>query len=896
MAKLVVREGRNVGEEYVFPSDKRRIVLGRRSANEIQVIDAQASREHTAVIVDGGRYVLRDLKSRNGTYLNDEPVKSDEELDFGDRIRIGAAVYELVDETTEEPITLQIPGYAIVERIGRGGMGTVYKSRQLSMDRVVALKVLNDRYSKDEKFIERFIREARSAGRLSHPNVIHVHDVSESDGVHYFTMEHVDGTTVKRLLKKKGRLDVDKALDIVLQAAKALEYAHENSIVHRDIKPDNLMITRDGVVKLADLGIAKTFDEGVDESAKQRRVFGTPHYMAPEQALGKDIDARADIYSLGATFYHMLTGTTPFQGPTVTDVLKAHIQSSLPPVQEKVPGVPDSVVFILERMMAKNPEKRYASMNSLADDIEKVVADREANIERIDAGESSVMPVVKSTPAKKRQHKRAGPAEPMPVWKKALIGAGVVAGLAVLFGVTISVTTSLFGPGGSPEDLLDDIHAARAEGREDDFRVLADKFLELYPDDRDAGMVRDLLAKAPPPEQGDDFAADLERIEKLAADDPAGALEAAEKFLERSPPPEIAKRARALVERAREAAKEQRNAEAAGKLKEAELYATENPDDHAGQASRFKAVADDYADTPSASEATRLAKAASARLTAAADAVVREGLEEARRAAGTARDKGDYDAAIGAYQTFLGRHGSSSLAEEARDAVTRLEGEVKRHFDDMKRQAERQVKNGLFGQAISTVERFSESYVSKRWTGDAEALAGKVNGQVESTFEKDSQKAREAALDFRYDDALGQFNLLKARFKGTRWADFTRTRSTQLATEKALHVEIIRRVNEADAVELPFVPPGVPATMQGMKWQVLGATARDVTFFPGRQKELQRPVRWKQFEADQLLTFIEVYAPKPTREQFMAMAYLCQERDLGPRADEYLAKAASAPE
>jgi serine/threonine-protein kinase len=895
VAKLVVREGRNVGEEYVFPPDKRRIVLGRRSASEIQVIDPQASREHTAVIVDGGRYVLRDLKSRNGTYLNDEPVKSDEELDFGDRIRIGAAVYELVDETTEEPITLQIPGYEIIERIGRGGMGTVYKSRQLSMDRVVALKVLNDRYSKDENFIERFIREARSAGRLSHPNVIHVHDVSESDGVHYFTMEYVDGTTVKRLLKKKGQLDVDKALDVALQAAKALEYAHENSIVHRDIKPDNLMITRDGVVKLADLGIAKTFDEGVDESAKQRRVFGTPHYMAPEQALGKDIDARADIYSLGATFYHMLTGSTPFQGPTVTDVLKAHIQSSLPPVQEKVPGVPDSVVFILERMMAKKPEKRYESMNSLADDIEKVVADREANIERLDAGESSVMPAVKSAPAKKRERKRAGPVEPMPVWKKALIGAGVAAGLAVLFGVTILLTTSLFGPGSTPEDLLDEIHAARADGRDEDLRDLAAEFLKLYPDDRDADMVRDLLAKAPPPEQGEDFAADLERIEKLADGDPAAALEAAEKLLERSPPSEMAERAHALVERARAAVKEQRVQAAAEKLKEAERYAAQNPDDHAGQAKRFREAADDYPDTPSASVAARLAKAASGRLDAAADAAVRKGLEEARRLAGDARDKGDYDGAISAYKTFLGRHGSSSFAEEVRDAVTRLEAEIKRHFDDTKRQAERQLKNGLFGQAISTVERFSKSYVSKRWNGDAETLAGKVNEQVESTFERESKKAREAALDFRYDDALGQYNLLKARFNGTRWSDFARTRSTQLAAQKALHVEVIRCVNEAGAVELPFFPPGVPETMQSVKWQVLSATARDVTFFPGRQKEMQRPVRWKQFGADQLLTFIEVYAPKPTREQFMAMAYLCQERDLDDRADEYLAKAASAP-
>ncbi|MHC4252187.1 MAG: protein kinase domain-containing protein [Planctomycetota bacterium] len=893
MAKLVVREGRDVGAEYVFPPDKRRIVLGRRSANEIQVLDPQASREHTAVIVDGGRYILRDLKSRNGTHLNDEPVTADEEIEFGDRIRIGAAVYELVDETKEEPITLQIPGYEIIERIGQGGMGTVYKSRQLSMDRVVALKVLNDRYSKDTKFIERFIREARAAGRLSHPNVIHVHDVSESDGTHYFTMEYVDGTTVKRLLKKKGRLGVDKALDIVLQAAKSLEYAHENSIIHRDIKPDNLMITKDGVVKLADLGIAKTFDEAGDESAKQRRVFGTPHYMAPEQALGKDIDARADIYSLGATFYHMLTGATPFQGPTVTDVLKAHIQASLPPVQEKASDVPDSVVFILERMMAKTAEKRYASMNSLIDDVEKVVADREADIERLDAGESSVMPAVKGAPGKKRERKRRGPSEPMPAWKKGLIGAGVVAGLAALFGATIFVTGSLFARGVTPEGLLDRIYLARDEGRNEDLRALADEFLDLFPDDREADEVRGLRRDAGG-EEGDDLAAELERIEKLAEDDLPGALAPAEEFLERSPPEPLAERARALVERARAAVKKQRAESAADKLKEAERFAAGNPDDHAGQARRFRAVADEYEDTPSGREAARLARAASDRLVEAEGEVVKRSLEEARRSAADARDEGNYDDAIGAYRTFLDRHGSTAAAEEARDGVTRLESEIKKLFEDTKRQAERQLKNGIFGQAIATVGRFTKTYVSARWTGEAEKLAESVNGQVEATFEKESKRASGAALNFRYDDALGQFNVLGSRFRGTRWADFVRTRSTQLEAEKLLHSEIIRRVNAAGPTELPFVPPGVPESMEAMKWQVLGATEREVTLFPGREKDLQRPVKWGQFDPDRLLTLIELYAPQPTRAQYMAMAYLCQERGLDARADEYLAKAASA--
>ena len=900
MAKLVVREGRNVGTEYIFPPDKTRVVLGRRSANEVQVLDPQASREHTAVVVNEGRYMVRDLKSRNGTFLNDKRITGDEKISFGDTIRIGEAVYEFVDEAKEEPITLDIPGYQIVERIGRGGMGTVYKSRQLSMDRIVALKVLNDRYTNDEKFIKRFIREARSAGRLSHPNVIHVHDVSEANGVHYFTMEHVDGTTVKRLLKKKGRLKIDKALDIVLQAAKALEYAHENAIVHRDIKPDNLMLTKDGVVKLADLGIAKTFDEGIEEGDKQRKVFGTPHYMAPEQALGKEIDARADIYSLGATFYHILTGSTPFEGPTVTDVLKAHIQDSLPAVQEKAPEVPDSIVFIVERMMAKSVDKRYASMNALIEDIEKVVADREADIQRLDAGESSVMSVAKVAPQKKRRRRRPGrsgsaePSEPMPMWQKGAAAAGVVVGLAALFGITILVTRSLFAPEVTAEGMLEEIEFAREEERSEDLVDLADRFLGLFPNDPEAEKVRKLRSEAGG-SKSYDFAAELEKIEKLASEDLASALAPAQAFLDRSPPAEEAKRARAVIERARAALKERREKAAGEKLREAERFAAENPGDHEGQAKRFRAIADEFADTPSGPAAARLAAAARERLATARDVALRGELKEARRAAVAARDKGDYDAAIGAYRAFLDKHGNSDAAGEARTLVSQLEARIKKEFDDMKRQAEQQVTGGRFSQAAASVKRFNEGYVSERWNGEAKTFAVRVDEYVASAYEKERKKALSTALKLRYDDALGQLKVLAVRFKGTRWADLARGRCEQIEAEKRLFSEIIRRVNASRAaMELPFLPPNMPKSMEKMKWMVLSANEREVVLYPGRQKDFRRPVRWEQLEPEHLLAFIELYMPKPTRERYMAMAYLSQERGLDARGEEYLAKAAAA--
>ena len=211
------------------------------------------------------------------------------------------------------------------------------------------------------------------------------------------------------------------ALDIVLQAAKALEFAHENRIVHRDIKPDNIMLTREGIVKIADLGIAKTFEEGPPSAKDARSVMGTPHYMAPEQALGKAIDHRVDIYSLGATFYHMITGATPFNGATSQEILKAHVQASLLPMQDLNPGIPDPVCFIVERMMAKLPEKRYQNMARVIEDIEKVQSGRVKGIERIEADDSSILRAVKTSSASAKEKPAEGAKKPaVPVKKRSI--------------------------------------------------------------------------------------------------------------------------------------------------------------------------------------------------------------------------------------------------------------------------------------------------------------------------------------------------------------------------------------------------------------------------------------------------------------------------------------------
>ena len=235
MAKLVVKKGRTAGAEFKLNAD--RLVMGRRSACPIPVLDPKASREHAVITRKDDKFYLQDL-SRNGTFLNEKAASKNGDgpdlLSFGDQIRIGATVLEVVDEKSEK-IDIEIPGYKTMEKVGYGGMGTVYKAKQLSMDRIVALKVLNEKYSSNREFVERFIREARAAGRLNHPNVIHVHDVSKTNTRHYFSMEFVDGQSVKEYLRIQKTLPAEEVLDIAIQTAKALEFAHENHIIHRDI-------------------------------------------------------------------------------------------------------------------------------------------------------------------------------------------------------------------------------------------------------------------------------------------------------------------------------------------------------------------------------------------------------------------------------------------------------------------------------------------------------------------------------------------------------------------------------------------------------------------------------------------------------------------------------------
>jgi serine/threonine-protein kinase len=264
-----------------------------------------------------------------------------------------------------------IPGYQVLAKLGQGATGSVVKARQLSMDRLVAIKVLQPRLAENPDFLDRFRREAHTAAKLSHNNVVQAIDVGSVGKMHYFVMEYVEGTTIKQELEQGKVFDEQEAVEVVLQICQALDHAHRRGLVHRDVKPANIIRTADGVAKLADLGMAReTADE---ETAQQERgiAIGTPYYMSPEQIEGAaDIDGRADIYALGATLYHMVTGQVPFPGKTVDAVLQAHLDKELTPPDRVNDDLSPELGQVVGMMMAKDRDDRYQSAEELIIDLE----------------------------------------------------------------------------------------------------------------------------------------------------------------------------------------------------------------------------------------------------------------------------------------------------------------------------------------------------------------------------------------------------------------------------------------------------------------------------------------------------------------------------------------------
>src|ERR687884_1194116 len=258
--------------------------------------------------------------------------------------------------------------YRIVRKLGAGGMADVYLAEDQELGRRVAIKILNDRHAADDSFIERFRREAKNAAGLSHPNIVSIYDRGEAEGTYYIAMEYLDGRSLKELIVGRGPAPVSVAIDYARQILSALRFAHRNGIVHRDIKPHNVLVDAEGRVKVTDFGIARA---GTSQMTEAGSIVGTAQYLSPEQARGTAVDQRSDIYSVGIVLYELLTGQVPFSGDTPVEIAMKHLSMLPEPPSAKRPEIPRDLDLIVMRALAKDPDDRYQSAEEMDADLER---------------------------------------------------------------------------------------------------------------------------------------------------------------------------------------------------------------------------------------------------------------------------------------------------------------------------------------------------------------------------------------------------------------------------------------------------------------------------------------------------------------------------------------------
>lgn len=300
--------------------------------------------------------------------------------------------------------------YEILERIGTGGMSDVYKSKDHKLNRHVAVKVLKQEFSENTNFVSKFRVEAQAAASLMHPNIVNVYDVGEDNGIYYIVMELVEGITLKKYIEKKARLSVKEAVSIAIQSCMGIEAAHNNHIIHRDIKPQNIIISKDGKVKVTDFGIAKAATSNTITS----NVMGSVHYTSPEQARGGYSDEKSDIYSMGVTIFEMLTGRVPFNGETTVAIAIRHIQEDMPSPRNFVPEIPVCVEQIVLKCTQKSPDRRYHTMAALIGDLKKALMSPDEDFVQIEDPDESMATravVEKDRSEIKKQAKKKEPAE-----------------------------------------------------------------------------------------------------------------------------------------------------------------------------------------------------------------------------------------------------------------------------------------------------------------------------------------------------------------------------------------------------------------------------------------------------------------------------------------------------
>jgi serine/threonine protein kinase len=351
--------------------------------------------------------------------------------------------------------TLAEGRYRVVDVLGRGGMASVYLARDAELERPVAVKVLAEHLADQPEFRDRFLREARLAAGLSHPNVVQVFDVGEEDGTPFIVMECVEGSTVADELKERGRLEPEEVVDLALQICGGLEHAHATGLVHRDIKPQNLLLRPDGTVKIADFGIARAAE--TTRLTQIGSVLGTAAYLAPEQALGEEVTASADIYSLGSVLYELLTGRTPYVFETLPELVVKHREEAIEPLREVRREVPERLEAAIMHALARNPDYRPESAAAFAQELAAASPDPPTRPLPVSTGTAATEALASSpTQAATRPLRSPGPPQsdgrraPRFRWDRRLLLALIVLALAAAVVIGIAVGTNASGSDNGP--------------------------------------------------------------------------------------------------------------------------------------------------------------------------------------------------------------------------------------------------------------------------------------------------------------------------------------------------------------------------------------------------------------------------------------------------------------
>ncbi len=386
--------------------------------------------------------------------------------------------------------------YELLEKIGDGGMAVVYKARCRLLNRFVAIKILKPEFAKNPDIIESFRRESQAAAGLSHPNIVGIFDVGREGNLHYIVMELIEGQTLSKMIEKEGPIEYHKVIDITKQIASGLSYAHKHHIIHRDIKPHNILMTPDGVAKIADFGIAKAMSESIDDDSEEM-VMGSVHYFSPEQARGGYVDEKSDIYSLGIVMYEMLTGRVPFDAETPVQVALMHINEQMVPPSRYVPTIPPRLEAIIFKATAKVQVSRYANVDEIIKELDK--------IELISAvvGEEAVAPEIRKADrtALDNQKKEAA-AEKKKRNKKNSEGNSrkyIIIGAVLLAAVAVIASIFVFG-GGKGKVVVPDLRGYTYEEAEQELESLGleiEKGNEVFSDEYDEGQI---VSQSPKPD------------------------------------------------------------------------------------------------------------------------------------------------------------------------------------------------------------------------------------------------------------------------------------------------------------------------------------------------------------------------------------------------------------